>query len=133
MISDVNVEADVFGVGGHLDRARIPIKEIRLTNVGADGADSSELTNVVMKAIMAAVVANGADLPAELVNDLGGQLEGLASLGDMGIQGSIDVGGQAVNLAGGTLGDATKGVGEVGKTVDDAVKGLGGLFGGDKR
>ncbi|MHC4217877.1 MAG: hypothetical protein ACYSU7_05410, partial [Planctomycetota bacterium] len=129
VISDVNVEADVFGVGGQLDRARIPIKEIRLTNVGADGADSSELTNVVMKAIMAAVLANGADLPADMVNDLGGAMGGLTSLGDMGIGGSYDVGGQVMNLAGGSLDEATKGLG---KSVDDAVKGLGGLLGRKK-
>jgi hypothetical protein len=141
VISDITVEVDVFGIGGALDRARVPIDEIRLTNVGSDGADTSEVTNVVIKAIMAAVLANAADLPADLVNDLGGTLGGLTSLADMGIEGSIDVGGQMSDFAGKTITgvgeqatkaveDATKGLGE---GVDEAVKGLGGLLGGDKK
>jgi len=131
VITDVNVEADVFGVGGNLDRARVPIREIRLTNVGKNGADSSELTNVIMKAIMAAVLANGADFPADLVNDLGGSMQGLTSLADMGVDGSFDVGGQMTDLATGALEEAKK---NVGKGVDEAVKkGLGGLLGGEKK
>jgi hypothetical protein len=140
VISDVNVEVDLFGVGGDLNRARVPIDEIRLTNVGTDGADTSEVTDVIIKAILAAVMANAADLPADFVNDLGGHLQGLASLADMGIQGSFDVGGQMTDFAGKTLQDAsqqagkaaediTKGLGdEVGKTVE----GIGDLFGGKK-
>jgi hypothetical protein len=129
VITNVNVQADVFGVGGQLDRARVPIKEIRLTNVGRDGADSSELTNVIMKAIMAAVIANGADFPADLVNDLGGSMQGLSSLASMGVDGSFDVGGQMTNLADSALDEATKGLDEGTK---DVIKGLGGLLGGDE-
>jgi hypothetical protein len=126
VISDVNVEVDLFGVGGELNRARVPIDEIRLTNVGSAGADMSEVTNVIIKAIMAAVMANAADLPGELVNDLGGQLKGLESLADMGIQESFDFGAQ--------MGDAaTKAVDDAAKGVDEAVKkGLGDLLGGKK-
>ena len=109
---------------------RVPIKEIRLTNVGQDGADSSELTNVIMKAIMAAILANGADFPADLVNDLGGSMQGLTSLSAMGVDGSFDVGGEMTNLTGKAVDDATKGLGE---EADKAVKkGLGDLLGGKK-
>ena len=130
VISDINVEVDLFGVGGDLNRARVPIDEIRLTNVGADGADTAEVTNVIIKAIMAAVMANAADLPAELVNDLGGQMEGLTSLADMGIQESFDFGSQMGDAAGKAAEDVTKGLDE---GVDEAVKGIGDLFGGDKK
>jgi hypothetical protein len=126
VIKDINVEIDVFGVGGELNRIRVPIDEIRLTNVGADGADTAEVTDVIIKAIMAAVMANAADLPAELVNDLGGQLQGLSSLADMGIDESFDFGAQMGDISGKTVEDAAKG-------VDEAVKGLGGLLGGDKK
>jgi hypothetical protein len=126
VIKDINVEIDVFGVGGELNRIRVPIDEIRLTNVGAGGGDTSEITNVIIKAIMAAVMANAADLPAELVNDLGGQLQGLSSLADMGIDESFDFGAQMGDISGKTVEDAAKG-------VDEAVKGLGGLLGGDKK
>ncbi|MHC4080595.1 MAG: hypothetical protein ACYSU2_04670 [Planctomycetota bacterium] len=130
VISDINVEIDLFGAGGDLNRARVPIDEIRLTNVGTAGADMSEVTNVIIKAIMAAVMANAADLPAELVNDLGGQLKGLESLADMGIQQSFDFGDQMGKAAGKAVDDATKGLG---KEADKAVKGLGDLLGGDKK
>jgi hypothetical protein len=130
VISDINVEIDLFGVGGELNRARVPIDEIRLTNVGADGADTSELTNVIIKAIMAAVMANAADLPAELVNDLGGQLKGLESLADMGIDQSFDLGKQMDDVANKAVEDATKGLE---KDMNEAVKkGLGDLLGGKK-
>jgi uncharacterized protein involved in outer membrane biogenesis len=131
VISDVNVEIDLFGAGGDLNRVRVPIEEIRLTNVGTAGADMSEVTNVIIKAIMAAVMANAADLPAELVNDLGGQLKGLESLADMGIQQSFDFGTQMEEAAAKAVDDAAKGVE---KSVDDAVKkGLGDLLGGKKK
>jgi hypothetical protein len=127
VISNVNVEVDLFGVGGELNRTRVPIDEIRLTNVGSDGADTAQVTDVVIKAILAAVMANAADLPADLVNDLGGQLKGLESLADMGIQHSFDFGAQMSDVAGKTVEDATKGIGE---GMDEAVKGIGELFGG---
>ena len=129
VISDINVEVDLFDAGGDLNRVRVPIEEIRLTNVGTAGADTSELTDVIIKAIMAAVMANAADLPAELVNDLGGQLKGLESLADMGIDQSFDFGAQMEDAAGKAVEDATKGLGE---EADKAVKGLGGLLGGKK-
>jgi uncharacterized protein involved in outer membrane biogenesis len=125
VISDINVEVDLFGVGGELNRVRVPIDEIRLTNVSAGGGDTAEITNVIIKAIMAAVMANAADLPAELVNDLGGQMKGLTSLADMGIQESFDFGAQMGDVTGKAVEDATKG-------VDEAVKGIGDLFGGKK-
>jgi hypothetical protein len=130
VITDINVEVDLFGVGGELNQARVPIDEIRLTNVGTAGADTSEVTNVIIKAIMAAVMANAADFPAELVNDLGGELEGLASLADMGIDGSFDLGSQVGDVADKAVEDATK---DLGEGVDEAVKkGLGDLLGGKK-
>ncbi len=127
VITDVNVEVNMLGIGGELGRARVPIDEIRLTNVGAGGADTSEMTDVIIKAIMAAILANAADLPADLVNDLGGSMQGLTSLADMGIGESYDF-GQMADVAGKTVEDA-KGLEE---EVEKAVKGIGDLFGGKK-
>ena len=130
VISDINVEIDLFGVGGELNRARVPIDEIRLTNVGAGGGDTAEITDVIIKAIMAAIMAKAADLPAELVNDLGGQLKGLESLADMGIDQSFDLGKQMDDVANKAVEDATKGLE---KDMNEAVKkGLGDLLGGKK-
>ena len=127
VISDVNVEVDMLGIGGELSRINVPIDEIRLTNVGTHGADTSEVTNVIIKAIMAAVMANAADLPADLVNDLGSAMQGLTSLADMGIGESYDF-GQMADVAGKTVEDA-KGLEE---EAEKAVKGIGDLFGGKK-
>jgi hypothetical protein len=141
VIKDVNVEVDIFGIGGDLNRARVPIDEIRLTNVGSGGSDTSEVTNVIIKAILAAVMANAADLPADLVNDLGGHMEGLTSLADMGIEESFAFGGQVTEIADKAIGDAAKEASEAledatkgaGEEVDKALEGLGGLLGGKKK
>jgi hypothetical protein len=131
VITDLDVEANVLGVGGELDHVRVPIKKIRLTNVGQGGVDSSQLTGVIMQAIMAAVIANGADFPTDLVHDLGGSMQGLTSLADMGIEGSFDVGGTMEDLAGSAIDEATK---DLGKGANEAIKkGLGGLLGGEKK
>ena len=80
------------------------------------------------------VVANAGDIPAELIDDLGGQLKGLANLGDMGIQQSV---GAVKDLA-----DSIKGLGDaktaeqIGKEAQDIgrrIEGLGGLLGGKKK
>ncbi len=87
-----------------------------------------------MKAILAAIIANGADFPAELVNDLGGQLQGLASLDEMGITQSIGA-AKGISDSIERLGDA-KTAEDVGKGIDEInkqIEGLGDLLGGKKK
>ncbi len=120
VITDINVTVDLLPLGGTLKRIEVPIDEVRLTDVGNDGLTTAEMTALVIKAIMAAVVANAGNLPADLVNDLGGALANLESLKDLGITQSVDI--KEIKQAQ----DATK-------SLDDAIKGFGGLLGGKKK
>jgi hypothetical protein len=148
VIKDVHVAYDLLGTGSGLDTVRVPIDEIRLTDVGKDGGlKFSELTDVILKAIFSAVIANGGDLPGEVLGELKNGLAGLASLGDMGIGAAFSAGGELVNITGGVI----EGVGQIGEGAAEAVgdigeeigkgveeigdgigKGLGDLLGGNK-
>ena len=134
LISDVNVEVDLLPIGGQLNRVKVAIDEIRLINVGSGGVSMSQLTNVIIQAILAAVVQNAADLPIDLITDLGG---GLAGLTGLGLDATFKVGGEVTALVGDVLGEVTKAVGgageDVGKEIGKALEGLGGLLGGDKQ
>ena len=150
VLTNINVEADLFDIGGELNRVTVPIDEIRLTNVGSDGVNTSEVTNVIIRAILAAVMANSAALPLELVNDLGGALAALPALSEMGIETMVDIEGQMTDLTDKTVADlqkqaqqvdkALKDVGkpleestkDLGDEVDKALEGLGDLFGNRK-
>jgi hypothetical protein len=129
VIKDVNVEVDMLPIGGELSRMKVPIKEIRLTDVGSTKSiKMGELTDVIIKAILAAVVANGADLPADLTKDLGGTLQGLSGLDEMGIKSMFESGGKAVAEIGQATGDVTKQIEGAAKGVEDLGKGLGDRF-----
>ena len=121
-------------IGGQLNRVKVAIDEIRLINVGSGGVSMSQLTNVIIQAILAAVVQNAADLPIDLITDLGG---GLAGLTGLGLDATFKVGGEVTALVGDVLGEVTKAVGgageDVGKEIGKALEGLGGLLGGDKQ
>ena len=126
IIRDVNVTVDLVPAGGALTRLEVPIEEIRMTNVGSDSMTTAELTDRVIKMILAAIVKNGAHLPADLVNDLGGAL---AQLGDLGNMTVTETARTVVKVVEG-LGE---GGDEVGKAIGDAIEGLGGLFGQKKK
>ena len=121
VIRDVHVTVDVLPIGGELTRIEIPIEEVRLTEIGSETLTTAEVTSRVIKMILAAVVKNGAKLPADLVDDLGGALRGLADLGNIDISQIADIAGTADTIG--------KKIETVGKSVDDALKGLGGLLG----
>lgn len=143
LIREVNVQVDLLPMGGELSRVKVPIDEIRLTDVGTGEAGAikfSELADVILKAVLAAVVENGADLPGEVLGELQNGLASLQSLGDMGIGAATVIDGQVRELAG-TLGktaeelgksldEATGGLEDLGKQADEGLKGLGDLFGG---
>lgn len=121
VIRDVHVTVDVLPIGGELTRIEIPIEEVRLTEVGSETLTTAEVTSRVIKMILAAVVKNGATLPADLVDDLGGALRGLADLGNIDISQIADIAGATDQLG--------KEIENAGKSVDEVLKGLGGLLG----
>jgi len=121
IIRDLNVKVD-FG----LTRMEIPIEEVRMTEVGSESMTTAELTDRVIKMILAAIVKNGAQLPADLVNDLGGALAELGVLGDMTVS-------ETVRTVGKVLDGLDKGSQDAGKAIGDAIEGLGGLFGDKKK
>jgi len=121
VIRDVHVTVDVLPIGGELTRIEIPIEEVRLTEIGSETLTTAEVTSRVIKMILAAVVKNGATLPADLVDDLGGALRGLADLGNIDITQIADIAGATDQLG--------KEIENAGKSVDEVLKGLGGLLG----
>ena len=127
IIRDINVTVDILPIGGDLTRLNIPIEEVRMTDVGSAGMTTAELTDRVVKMILAAIVKNGGQLPADLVNDIDGALAQLGDLGNMTVSETAEVVGQIVE------GLQEGGEEDVGKALEDAVEGLGGLFGDKKK
>ena len=145
LIRDVNVQVDVLPLGGELSRVKVPIDEIRLTDVGTgeqNGLKFTELADVILKAVFAAIIENGPDLPGEVLGELENGLASLRSLSDMGIDAATVIDGQVQELAG-TIGKtaeelgkglegAAGGLEDLGKQADEGLKGLGDLLGGDE-
>ncbi len=143
-IQDINVHADLLPIGGQLTKTDLHIDEIVLTDVGSggNGVKLSEVSTIVMKAIMAAIISKGGALPGELANELGSKMASLRGLAESGVSVAVDALG---DITGG-VGDALKGAGnitnvldkdsDIGKAVDEGVggllKGAGGILGGNK-
>ncbi len=121
ILRDVNVKVD-FG----MTRMEVPIEEVRMTEVGSESMTTAELTDRIIKMLLAAIISNGAHLPADLVNDLGGALAELSDLGSMTVSETARTVGKVVEGFG-------EGPDEVTKALGDAVEGLGGLFGEKKK
>ncbi|MHC4947921.1 MAG: hypothetical protein ACYTG1_06630 [Planctomycetota bacterium] len=145
-IRDVNVHVDLAPVGGDLTKIDVPIEVIELTDVGSGtggGVLLTELSGVLVKALLAAIVDKGGGLiPADVLGELTSGLGDLSSLSDMGIGmvselgGSLDeIAGQATDALGdvtGTVDDAKGKIDDLGNRAGDAINNLGGLLGGDK-
>jgi hypothetical protein len=145
VITDVTAHVDWIDAPTPLSTTQIVIPEIRLSNIGSDNAQGvamSELTNIVMKAIMGSIARYGGDLPAAMLGELQTRMSSLTRLPGVVVEGMgqnliEDVGkavpgevGDAVRGVGGTTGEAAKSVGSA--VGSEAKKALGGLFGGDK-
>lgn len=150
-ITNVKVHVDLLPIGGELMKSEIPIDRIYLTDVGTDsdkGVVLGELSGVLLKAIMMAIVNKGGGLiPGDVIGDLSGQLANLQGLQDMGIGVVTGAGEQAKALTkqgealvkelGGAVDDAKKQVEDAGKTLEDAgekageaLDGITDIFGG---
>jgi hypothetical protein len=124
-LRDVTVRADLLPVDGNLTQVDLPIREIRLTNIGSDsdrGVLLWELTGIVVKAVVrAAIEQGGGVLPSVVVDGLEAGLGGLESLGEMGIEFRVELGE--------ALGDAVEGAA---KGVQKAIEGLGDVLDGSE-
>ena len=130
LIKNIMVHVQLLPLGGDLTKLDVPIDEVRLHDVGS-GTDGSvlmsELTSVIIKAVLAAIVQKGGGLiPSDILGDLG---QGLGSLAEMGVDVATGL-GDRIKDAGGGLDEVTEGLGDAIKSIGD---GLGGLLGGDKK
>ena len=130
LIKNIMVHVQLLPLGGDLTKLDVPIDEVRLHDVGS-GTDGSvlmsELTSVIIKAVLAAIVQKGGGLiPSDILNDLG---QGLGSLAEMGLDAATGL-GEGIKDAAGGLDEITEGIGDAIKSIGD---GLGGLLGGDKK
>ena len=130
LIQRIVVHVQLLPIGGDLTKLDLAINEVRLRNVGSETDGSvlmSELTSVIIKAVLAAIVQKGGDLiPAEVLGDLG---QGLDSLTEMGLDAATGL-GDRIKDAGGGLDEITEDIGDAIKNIGD---GLGGMLGGDKK
>lgn len=128
VIKDVTVRVDMLGnvPAGDLTKASVPIDQVRLKKVGAEGGRGvtiSELSGLVVKEILASAVQKGAALiPADIQGELRDKLNELTDF-DKLLEG--------VDLEGlGLPEDVTE------KAREELEKGLGGvkdLLGGEKK
>ncbi|MCK6459198.1 MAG: hypothetical protein L6Q95_04805 [Planctomycetes bacterium] len=129
VVRNIDVRADVAVAGEKLSSVDLHIDEIVLENIGSgseSGVIMSQLMGTIVKAVLTAIVEQGARvLPEVMVNGLGAGLKGLGKVG-IKVVGNVTakVGDKAVEV----LGGAGKAVGGAAK---DAIKGIGGIFGGD--
>jgi hypothetical protein len=127
----VNV-AGIPGISQAVGDVAIQVPKIELLGLGKDGGMSmAEIVNVIIKTVLSATIeAGGGVIPTAVLNQLGGQLAQLESLGDLGITAVGNVG----DIAGQLGTEATKALDEAGGALDDAAKGIeegiNDLFGG---
>jgi len=119
MIEDVTVTADLLPLGGKLSRTVVKIPRIRLTDVGSDsdrGVLLAEVTDIVMKAILEAVLDQGVKLPGNIAGELQAQLARLEDIENL-------VGGVTAQL-GEVTQQATRALEEAGKSIEGVQEGL---------
>jgi len=129
LIKNVKVNVDLLPVGGSLTKLNVPIDEIRLKNVGT-GTDKgvliSQLTGVLLKAILMAVVEKGGSIiPADVLGELKSSLASLEPLQQVGAQLAVNIDGavkQLTGQAGEAARQANQAVGEAAKNLTDQAK-----------
>ncbi len=135
LIEDITVHVDLLPVGGSLTRQEITIPRIEMQDIGSDtdkGVLISEISSIVLKAVLKSVIDSGIQLPGDVLKDLSGSLANLDSVGQFGVQVVGDVGSQVTEI-GQQIGEQVGQIGEkAGEAVGDVTKGvtegIGGLF-----
>ena len=125
-LTNISVTVNLLPAGGDVTRQTLTIPKIELTDVGTadDGASATEIVTTLISALLQATIDAGAGtIPADLLQDLSGKLEGLEGLA----QGKIEeIQKDLEEKIGDGLEDATE------KLGGELEKGLDGLFGNKK-
>ncbi len=124
-IRNVTVHVNLLPEVGDLTKLDITIPQLTLKGIGSDtesGALLAEVSDVVIKAIMEAVIAKGG-LPPDMLNDIQGHLAQLKNLDKIGIQMADQVINDATKKLGDQLDKATKDLGK--DVLKDKTKDLG--------
>ncbi len=127
-IKDVRAAVAYAPLAGAEITADTKIPAIVLNDVGSGGkpVSMSELSNLVIKAILESITNLDANImPEELLADLRSRLGNLESLEDLGVTLSADLGSGLVDLqdqAGQVLDDAVKGLDKAKDDVQDGVR-----------
>jgi hypothetical protein len=142
LIRDVKARLEWSELASDQTGVRVEIPEIELKGIGAHNAQGvvmSELTGIVLKAILGAIARYGTNLPGVITSGLESGLGGLSRVGGVMVHGMGKAGVDKVaDAVGGPVGDAVRGVGgSAAKSVGEAVgreasKALGGLLGGEE-
>lgn len=136
VLKNITVDVDMMPVGGAITRQQVQIPQIELENIGTAGDKGvmlADLSGVVTKAIMAAVVQKGLSLPGDITKELAGGLDKLGGVGEFGVKVVGEVGTTVLDVGkqvGETAGKAVEGAG---KAIGDVGKGIGNLFGDKKK
>lgn len=129
-IRDINVHADVKIVGDQTTKIDLNIPEILLSDVGSgseEGMQLSQLSGVLIKAILEASLKQGGDLLPQAV--LGGLNNGLQDIEALGQDVATEV-GKAIEETGKTLDEAGQAVDDVTQQIERTGKQLEENFGG---
>jgi hypothetical protein len=118
LITDIVVHADVDALIKNHITVKIP--EIHITNLSSDDPSASlkPVMRKIIRAVMNAVLETGL-LPKEITKGLAAGLQGVGSLGKVGVKGVKGAGSEALKAGEGVLGGAA-----------DKISGL---FGGGKK
>lgn len=132
-VENIAAHVALLPIGGDATRVDVTVPEIVLTDVGEGGVPMSQLVNVLTQAILESIVkVGGGVIPADMLNDLQGQLAQLDSLKDVGLS-VLDDGGKVIDSFGESVDDFKKGAEDAAKSIEDAAKGVQDLFGGKKK
>lgn len=128
---------------GDLTTVKIPIDEIRLTNVGKTGSGvggtgvtPGELVSIIARAVMAAAAEKGGSLlPTDMLGDIQGNLSKFADGVGVEVIGDVKatVNGVAADAAKAAQGAVEGAAKEGQKALDNLGKGLGDLIPGGKK
>ncbi len=108
-IYDVTATVKFLPMGGEATRFTVQIPEIAVDDLDSSGMTAAEIASLLVRTILTSVLEAGKGiLPADLLQDLGGQLE--------------NVGSVALEITGEVLKGVTEGLGEAGKGLGEAAE-----------